>query len=84
MGFYNGGFTGCGSTVIPFLNGISIGTLVTIQFDGGGVAGVFRGTFQGLDGRGNALFTALTSVTTGVVLPGITRIPLNRINSVSL
>ncbi|KIL40108.1 hypothetical protein SD70_15625 [Gordoniibacillus kamchatkensis] len=72
-----------GSPLI-FLNGVSIGTMVTIQFDGGGVAGVWRGRFQGFDGRGNALFTRLTSFTTGRVLPGITRIPIHRINAVSV
>lgn len=75
---------GCNRFPLDFLNGISIGTLVTIQFDGGGVAGVWRGTFEGFDGRGNALFTGLTSVTTGTVLPGISRIPVNIINSVSV
>ncbi|WP_156290844.1 hypothetical protein [Oceanobacillus salinisoli] len=67
-----------------FFNGLAIGTFVTIQFDGGGAAGVWEGTFQGIDNRGNALFYNLYNPTTNTTLSGITRLRINSINSVTV
>lgn len=74
------------NSAAAFLQSLPPGTAgVNIQFDGGGVAGVFVGTFQGTDGRGNFLFTGLTSRTTPpVILPGITRIAASQINAASI
>lgn len=74
-----------GSSAAAFLRSLAPGTPnVNIQFDGGGVSGVFVGTFQGTDSRGNFLFTNLASRTTNVVLPGITRIAADQINAASI
>ena len=56
-----------------FLDGVSLGTFVRIQYDGGGAAGVWEGTYQGIDNRGNALFYNLFNPTTNTTLTGITR-----------
>ncbi|WP_339324354.1 hypothetical protein [Paenibacillus sp. FSL W8-0194] len=66
-----------------FLENLSPGTRIRIQFDGGGIQGAFRGTFEGMDGFGNALFTDLRSLTTGIRLRRLTRINIKDINAIS-
>lgn len=81
----SGGKRNEGNSVVAFLRTLAPGTTdVNIQFDGGGVSGVFVGTFQGTDGRGNFLFTDLTSRTDPTIsFPGITRISPDEINAAS-
>jgi len=73
-----------GSSAANFLRTLAPGTLVTIQFDGGGIGGVFVGNFQGTDARGNFLFTNLRNLTTNITLPGVTRIAASEINAASV
>jgi hypothetical protein len=81
----SGGNSVGGSSAAAFLRSLAPGTPnVNIQFDGGGVGGVFVGTFQGTDGRGNFLFTNLASRTTNVVFPGLTRIAADQIHAASI
>lgn len=70
------------NTAARFLLNLQPGTTgVRVQYDGGGAQGLLTGTFQGADVFGNAQFTNATLF--GTVLPGITRIRLSSINSVS-
>lgn len=65
-----------------FLARLTPGTPVVIQYNGGGSQGLLTGTFQGFSGQGFALFADATLG--GVALPGLTRIDINAINSVSV
>ncbi|MFD1956196.1 hypothetical protein ACFSL6_18935 [Paenibacillus thailandensis] len=71
------------NTAAAFLLTLNPGTPVAFQFDGGGVLGLWQGTFQGVDTLGNALFTNVVNAG-GTTIAGITRIRLTSINSVSI
>lgn len=72
------------NSAVNFLRSLSPGTTVTVQYDSGGVNGVIRGIYQGIDQNGNAQFSGAVFVATNTPLPGITHITLNQIHSVSL
>ncbi|MDQ0233503.1 hypothetical protein [Metabacillus malikii] len=72
----------CHST-IEFLNGLSIGQFVRVQFDGGGAFGVWEGTYQGTDQNGNVMFYNLFNPATNTTLTGVTRIKVQSINSIT-
>ncbi len=61
----------------------SPGSIVVIQYDGGGIAGAWLALYAGLDNNGNALFNGVINLLTGLFIPGLTRVPLHRINSVN-
>ncbi|QAY68221.1 hypothetical protein [Paenibacillus protaetiae] len=72
------------NSAASFLLTLNPGTLVAFQYDGGGLGGLWRGNFQGVDTLGNALFTNVVNANGTTTISGITRVRLNTINSVSL
>ena len=72
------------SSAAKFLASLSPGTPnVRFQYDGGGFTGYWIGTYQGIDQQGNAVFSAVSNYA-GTAIPGLHRIALQTINSVSV